>query len=695
MQEHTYEAGPAQATAFSVTDTGVCLSLLLGMLTGLAGRDEGPRRARGLVDVVTNLGHAEADPLRLVSHEFEAHTVRLQWQTADCALCIESEWICDLQQAVWSRRDTVTNQSNQPITLSRYLARVVFTPSRYEVYSQGSRWSDENQGMWQALTHSTLSLGSEGGRTCQSATPYLVLRECTTRQAVAFHLLPCGNWTLRASAHTHGSDAFAVVELGIADSDLHLTLAPDETFHAPEIVMQAVPLGKPHLAAPALHRYLLVHDPVLSQPSGAAQRAAPVVYNTWFDVFEVLDVPRLRRQLEAARALGCEVFTIDAGWYGASEGHWWEQTGDWREKLDAAFHGRMADFAAEVRAAGLGFGIWIEPERIGPHAPILHEHPDWFLPSGAGPNFYPNLEHPEARAYMRAEIGRLIETYQLAWMKIDFNHELGPDPSGAELWRYYAAWYALLDELSAAYPQVYFEGCASGGMRSDSHTLQHFGGHFLSDTVNPFDVLRIYQGALLRALPGRWCKWLVLRSAGQVVPRYLARVEDAPETLLTPAGAVWEPSLSIDLDFAARVALCGLLGLSGDIASLSPASRERLSQHIAFYKAWREFIAGSVAHLLTPPEPKTDRSGWVAFQLSHPQRPQHLLFVYRLDDAAERQTFYPRDLSPALTYTVRDMDQDAALHQPITGAALMQRGLDVRLPNRNRAAVLVLNGDTA
>jgi hypothetical protein len=41
-------------------------------------------------------------------------------------------------------------------------------------------------------------------------------------------------------------------------------------------------------------------------------------------------------------------------------------------------------------------------------------------------------------------------------------------------------------------------------MRGDLATLTHVDGHFLSDSVNPADVLRISQGAFLRLPPGRW-----------------------------------------------------------------------------------------------------------------------------------------------------------------------------------------------
>ena len=129
-------------------------------------------------------------------------------------------------------------------------------------------------------------------------------------------------------------------------------------------MIQSLPGGEPAAAAPRLHRWL-------QKRLFASQRPEmPVVYNTWFDQFEVLDVPRLRQQLQAAKEVGCEVFVIDAGWYGPQAGDWFAQAGDWREKTDGAFRGAMAAFADEVRAAGLGFGLWMEPERFGPDVPI-------------------------------------------------------------------------------------------------------------------------------------------------------------------------------------------------------------------------------------------------------------------------------------------------------------------------------------
>jgi alpha-galactosidase len=681
MEEHVYAASAQGNTVFAEDSGRAWLSRLCGMVCGDDGLDVGPARTQGPAVLSTSLGRFEAGDLALVEAGFGPDGASLTWDAANGALRLHCRWSFDVPTGVWSRTDTLTNYSSAPVTIYRCQARVTFAPARYEAYAQDSRWSNENQGAWLSLHTGDLLLGSEWGRSTQGGTPYVGLRELGADHGVALHILPGGNWSIHLRSHAvQNGLPYLVVELGLADEDLRRVLQPGETLTLPEILIQELPDGLPHLAAERLHRY------ALGALFGDAKPQAPVVYNTWFYEFEVLDVPRLRRQLAAAAALGCEVFVIDAGWYGPGGSAWYLQTGDWREKTGAAFFGRMAEFADEVRAAGLGFGLWMEPERFGPTAPICQEHPEWFVPAENGFARI-DLAAPAAYAYLKSEIARLVETYRLAWMKVDFNFSLGYDASGQELAAYYAAWYHLMDEIRAAYPGTFFEGCSSGGMRSDLHTLAHFDGHFLTDTVNPVDVLRITEGALLRLPPGRMTKWCVLRSIGQTIPRYTLSVADSPVQIATPGGGLWEPAETVDVDFAAQVCLLGMFGLSGDIAGLPPEAAAAVQRHIAFYKQWRRFIVGSTAHPLTPPRPITDRTGWTALQLQHPQLPGSLVFVYRLADARRRRPFVLHGLDPDVTYVVRRVGDQAGLELRCQGHQLMGDGLLAEAPAYNTAAI--------
>lgn len=646
----------------------------IASLCGLDLVKDGASRVLGSFLLNTDAGRFEGPDWQCATLTEDAGSVVVRQTAASGTLELCSTWAADTATGVVRRHDVLTNIGGRPVVVHRCLARIALPSGNYEVYSQQSRWSNESQGIWQALHAGELTLRCVSGRSAQGGTPYACIRDMEMRRGLVLHVLPCGNWVIRFSVVPCGDGMpFVVVELGLSDENLRYPLQPGESMELPEVLFQELPDGEPHLAAPALHGFLL------ERYFAGAKPRAPVVYNTWFDQSEVLDVPRLREQLAAARVAGCEVFVVDAGWFGSAGANWWTQVGSWSERTDAAFFGRMREFADEVRTAGLGFGLWMEPERVGPEAPVRSEHPDWFVPSGTSARF--DLARPEAYAWLRGEISRLVETYQLAWMKIDFNFDLDTDViSGRELSGYSAQWRRMLDEIRAEHPNTFFEGCASGGLCMDVVTMSHYDGHFLSDSIEPVDMLRISQGSFLRLPPGRIGRWAGLRSPGPVVPRYCMRTADSPNTILVPGGALWEPAGTVDLDFALLVAMPGIFGFTGDLAGLPAAVMARVQEHVAFFKEWRRFITGAVVHLLTPPELITKRSGWVAFQFQNPADSTSLLFTYRLGTAVPARRWRLRGLNPKAQYVAQRALSADAKPEVLSGAEWMAAGLAVDLP---------------
>jgi alpha-galactosidase len=472
-----------------------------------------------------------------------------------------------------------------------------------------------------------------------------------------------------------------VLELGLGDEDLRLRLEPGEALELPEILIQPLPGGEPHLNAHRFQAYTLEN---LFQ---ARQITPPVIYNTWFDRFDHLDRDRLQRQVEAARQVGCEAFVVDAGWFGPDTIGWSQAVGDWREKTGAAFYGKLSEFARQVRQAGLGFGLWMEPERFHRSVPICLLHPEWFIRIPATDMCRIDLEQAEAYGYLKGEICRLIDRYELAWMKVDFNFDFGWDATGAEMLPYYQNWYRLIDEIHQKYPGTFIEGCSSGGLRSDLTALRHFDGHFLSDTVNPVDMLRITQGALLRMPPGKITRWAVVRGAGDLTPG-TASPENPPQAdrLIGPRQADWGQFQNLDLDFAVLAAFPGILGLSGDLAGLPVAVKQRLKAWVEIYKQYRSFILSSTARLFEPPQSLENRNGWIRFQLEQPGSRESLLLAYRLLRSSPSKLFRLRGLDPHQAYLVRRLNPDQEQSWLQSGAQLLEEGLRVHLPDVHRAA---------
>jgi alpha-galactosidase len=163
-----------------------------------------------------------------------------------------------------------------------------------------------------------------------------------------------------------------------------------------------------------------------------------------------------------------------------------------------------------------------------------------------------------------------------------------------------------------------------------------------------------------------------------------------PDTIITPSGAGWTPMENVDIDFSLLNGMAGVLGFSGSIAELPESARERIKFWIAFYKQWRGFIAGSIAHLLTPPRGIQDREGWAALQLQSPHDTTSLLFAYRLPNTSYRIHLYLRGLDEEREYQITDAGDASIGAVRATGRDLMGNGLDVDILQVGKARLLVV-----
>jgi alpha-galactosidase len=100
----------------------------------------------------------------------------------------------------------------------------------------------------------------------------------------------------------------------------------------------------------------------------------PVLLNTWEAVRFDQSFERLAHLADVAAEVGVERFVIDDGWFGSrrdpSSG-----LGDWYVAEDV-WPGGLHPIVDHVRALGMDFGLWFEPEMVNLSSDLARAHPE-------------------------------------------------------------------------------------------------------------------------------------------------------------------------------------------------------------------------------------------------------------------------------------------------------------------------------
>ena len=369
-------------------------------------------------------------------------------------------------------------------------------------------------------------------------------------------------------------------------------------------------------------------------------RPRPVVLNTWEAVYFDHNLDRLRQLADTAAELGVERFVLDDGWFRgrrddrAGLGDWYVDPAVWPEGLDP--------IVKHVRALGMEFGLWVEPEMINPDSDLCRTHPEWVLAPGYGtlPPSSRNqqvldLGNPDAFAYILERMDALLTEYDIAFVKWDHNRDLIAAGHGgrAGVHEQTLAYYRLVDELRERHPRVEFEDCSSGGGRVDLGALERADRVWTSDCND----------ALERQSIQRW--------TSVFLPPELLGAHIGPPRAHTTGR-------THDLSFRAATALFGHLGLEWDIASATPDERAGIAGVIAFHKQVRDLLhAGDVVRV-DHPDPAAlvhgvvsgDRErglfSYVQATVSDTTRPERLRLA-GLDPARRYRLTLPAPAGPA------------------------------------------------
>ena len=130
------------------------------------------------------------------------------------------------------------------------------------------------------------------------------------------------------------------------------------------------------------------------------------------------------------------MLVLDDGWF-RNRNDDKRALGDWFPD-SGKFPDGISETAKAVRAEGMDFGIWVEPEMVNPESELYRRHPDWVLGSSernpvlARNQLVLNLGKGEVVEYLLDLLSGLLSSGPISYVKWDMNRYMAEiDDPGA------------------------------------------------------------------------------------------------------------------------------------------------------------------------------------------------------------------------------------------------------------------------
>jgi len=546
----------------------------------------------------------------------------------------------------------LTNTGSVPIRLERFDSAGFCLPvDTARLSFLVGRWCQEFQLRQLVLPAGRFEINSRQGVAGHGYSPWLAVQDDGVEGPTwGFQLVWPGSWRIDADIELSGS---CRVRVGRQPHEGAVLLAPGATLETPQVAAAYSADGLGGLAQ-IWHSYERQLSP------GGRQ----VLYNSWEATEFAVDAAGQLELAKVAADLGAELFVVDDGWFVGRD----DDTGglgDWTPD-PAKFPAGFGSFVSDVRALGLEFGLWVEPEAISPKSRLYAEHPDWvYHLDGRTPTLIRNqllldLGRDDVFEFVLSTLDGLLSSYPIRYLKWDMNRpptERGRpgagDPEALDLDGAHARNYLrILDHLRAAHPAVAVEGCAGGGGRVELATISRTDVVWPSDNTGPLDRLSIQYGFLHAHAPHVMSSWV------------------------TDAVGVFDQRPR-SLRFRFVLAMAGALGIGADIRAWTPGQRAEAARYVAQYKELRSFLhSATVTMIGTPADP--------TFALQYTGPDQVVVLAWNTG---------PLDGTPALSgrrarLRLSGLDPTAR-YGPYSGTHLMSVGLPVNWESMD-ADVIVL-----
>lgn len=408
----------------------------------------------------------------------------------------------------------ISHNEKNPVTLWRYSSTMLyFDASKYFLTSYHSDWAKEGQPETVQLTAGKKIIDTKlGTRAAMHTEPFfeLGLNE-PAKENEGNVVLGTIGWTgnFRFTFEVDNVGGLRVIP-AINPYASDYKLRAGETFTTPEFIFTTSSTGVGQ-ASRNLHDWARRYQVNM----GMGDRLS--LLNNWENTGFDFDQKSLAELMKDAKDLGVDMFLLDDGWfankYPRKDDH--AGLGDWdvtHSKLPEGIPGLVRD----AKAAGVKFGIWVEPEMVNPKSELFEKHPDWVIQQPNRETYYYrnqlvlDISNPKVQDYVFGVVDRIMtENPNVAYFKWDCNSPITNIYSpyhkanqGNTYIDHVRGVYNVMSRIKAKYPNLPMMLCSGGGGRMDYEALKYFTEFWCSDDTDPYERLYI-QWSLSKFFPAK------------------------------------------------------------------------------------------------------------------------------------------------------------------------------------------------
>lgn len=475
---------------------------------------------------------------------------------------------------VIARSARLINESAENVDVKRLLSlQVDFPRAEYQMTTFTGGWAREMHQSVIPVRAGKIVNSSFAGTSSSRANPFVMLSMPHTTEdsgnCYGFNLIYSGNHYEAAEVNSFGKVRFVS---GINPQGFSWKLQAGESLEAPEAVMTFSGCGYNGMSQ---HMHQFVREHIVR--GQWKKKVRPVLLNSWEAAYFDINERKLLNLAKAGKEAGIELFVMDDGWFGNRNDDT-SSLGDWvvnEKKLSGGLKG-LCD---KIKALGLDFGIWVEPEMVNVNSNLYKEHPDWAIAIPEKPHSEGrsqrilDLTTPAVQEYVIEEMTRVFSSADISYVKWDMNRifsdvysqYLIAERQGEVFHRYICGLYRCMEELTKRFPAILFEGCSAGGNRFDLGILSYFPQIWASDNTDALCRAEIQNGY----------------SYGYPMSVVSAHVSSCPnhQTLRTTP---------IETRF--HVAAFGVCGYECNFVDMSREEVAAVKAQIELYKNWREVL---------------------------------------------------------------------------------------------------------